>query len=380
MIDLSAYTKEAILKEMLDEVDDSFDKREGSLINTALGPVAWEMEGGYMLLGRVQDAANPYTATGTDLDYFAGTRNLTRKAATPAVREGTFDAVIPSGSQFKTINGADSVIFVSGDLISSGGGTYVYELTCAVAGTIGNSYIGAILPVTAISGLTSAYIGAILINGTEEETDSALRERYFDSFESQAYNGNIATYRQAILAISGVGAVQVYPASQYNGGGTTYCSILDTNLEPASQTLIDTVQNTICPPDDGTTTPSPNGYGIAPVGAAVTIGTGTEVAINIAATVTMATGETLADHLDEIKEEITKYIESVRESWGNALLTRTVNYPVVIYAARLIYAILNVSAVVNVSSLTVNGSSSDLALTETSALQQVPVAGTITVS
>ena len=380
MIDFSKYTAKAIEAAMLDQVDSSFDKREGSLIQTAIAPVAWWFEGNYLTLNQIQNNASPFNAVGDALDDIVALRGVTRKQATPAVRQGTFNAMIPSGSRFKTINGGDSVVFDSGDLIFEESGTYYYKLTCETAGTIGNSYTGSILPITAISGLSSASIGEILVEGTEEETDDSLRSRFFNTFDAQPYGGNISEYRQSILAISGVGAVQIYPA--YNGGGTVLCSVLNDNLEPASSALINSVQEAICPIPDGDSVPSPNGYGVAPIGASVTITTGTEFTINISAYIefqgTIVNGLEL--YGDAIKEKIEEYMATVRSSWGNALTAHQISYPVTVYSARIIYAILSVPEVVNVTNLTINGQSGDLTLTETSALQQVPVVGTITLN
>lgn len=376
MIDFSSYTKSAIEQAMLEQVDNSLDKREGSLIQTAIGPVAWFLEGLYMTLNQVQENGSPFDAVGDALNNIVALRGLSRKAATAAVRQGTFNIEIPSGSAFRTINGDSSVIFVSGDLISSSGGSYVYEMTCQTAGTIGNSYSGSIIPVTAISGLTSAYLGAIITEGTEAETDDALRERFFDTFGAQPYGGNIAEYRQAILGITGVGAVQVYPANFYQGGGTVLCSIVGSDFLPASQTLINTVQEAICPET------SENGYGIAPIGASVTITTGQTLTLNITCTVEFAAGVSNgADIYQEtIKEKIEEYVAAVRESWGDMTQTHEISYNVSIYASRLIYQILTIPQVVNVSSLLINGAAGDLTLTETSSLQQVPVVGTVVVN
>ena len=246
-----------------------------------------------------------------------------------------------------------------------------------MAGTIGNSYTGDILPVTAIPGLTSASIGEIITVGTDAESDDSLRSRYFETFTDTPYGGNIAEYRKAILAINGVGAVQVYPA--YNGGGTVLCSILDSDYNPAESALIDAVQAVICPPNDGGATPSANGYGIAPIGAAVTITTGTALALNIEFTVQFTSGieNGLSLYREDIEEAVAAYIKEVREGWGTALRTHSISYPVTIYASRLIYAILTVPQVVNVTGLTINGASGDIVLTETAALQQVPEVGSV---
>lgn len=374
MIDFSEYTKEYIEQEMLGQVDPNIDTREGSMVQTAVAPGAWWLEGMYLQLTQLQQNSNPQTAVGQYLDLIAESRGITRKAATPAVRQGTFNMAIPVGSVFKTINGENSVNFVSGDLISSSP-DYVYEMTCETPGIIGNSYTGAILPVTAISGLTLATIGTIITVGTDEETDASLRTRYEESFEISGFGGNISAYRNTILGLSGVGAVQVYPA--YNGGGTVLCSILDDNFEPALQALIDTVQDYICPPVNA---PSSLGFGMAPIGAEVTITTATALTLDIACTIQWETGHGGADDIQAVEDAIDAYIKSAAQTWGDALVGYTVDYSVIVYHARVIAAILSVEGVVNVSGVTINGSASDVTCTETSSLQQIPEMGTVTIS
>ena len=373
MIDFSQYTKANIEQEMLSQVDPNIDTREGSMIQTAVAPGAWWLEGMYMQLDKVQQNAYASTAVGQYLDMIVQERGITRKAAVAAVRVGTFDTAIPVGSRFKTINGADSVVFVSGDLISSSP-NYEYKLTCETPGIIGNSYSGPILPITAINGLSSASIGAILIVGADEETDNALRQRYMDSFDAIAFGGNIASYRTTIMAIAGVGAVQIYPA--YNGGGTVLCSIVDDNLEPAQQALIDEVQTEICPPVNA---PSSLGFGMAPIGATAVITTATSLAVDIECTITWEAGHGGASDISAVEDAIAAYIKTAAGTWGDELVGYSVTYNVTVYLARIIAAILSVEGVANVTGLTINGSATDLTCTETSALQQIPEMGTVTI-
>ena len=380
MIDFSGYTNRWIQSQMLEQVSDTIDKREGSIIQTAIAPVSWFLEGLFLTLDQIQKNAYAGTAVGESLDYIVAERGLTRKAATSAVRQGTFDVTLTPGTAFRTINGADSVVFVSGNLLSPGSPN-VYELTCQTPGTIGNSYTGNLLPVTAVPGLTVATIGAIITEGTEAETDAALRERFFETFETQAFGGNIASYRRAILAMDGVGAVQVYPA--YNGGGTVLCSILDSNLTPAEQTLVDAVQAVICPNETGQVNPSPKGYGLAPIGAAVTITTATNLTCNFEMDISFVAGVTngVSTYQSDIEAAIQGYLDSVCATWGRALTGQTVSYPVNIYIARVITAILvAVPVVVNVTNVLINGASGDLSLTETPVLQQIPSLGTVTLN
>ena len=380
MVDLSRYTQKAIQQAMLNQVDPTLDTREGSMIQTAIGPGAWYIAGVYLDLQKIQQNSNPETAVGGSLDLIAGSRGLTRRQARAAVRQGTFNVEIPNGSQFKTINGSDSLIFVSGEQISSSDGSYIYQLTCATPGTAGNSYTGALLPVTAIAGLTSATIGTVITAGTDEESDDSLRSRYFLTFDTPAFGGNISSYRKEILAMDGVGAVQVYPAWQ--GGGTVLCSILGDDLKPALPATVEAVQAAICPPEDGQEDPSPNGYGLAPIGAAVTITTGTELTLNITCDIEFV--DTLQNGVEayqqEIEDKIQEYIDQVNASWGNPLQSQTISYPVTVYISRIVYSILQISDVVNVSNVRINGSATDLQLTETAQLQQVPVLGTVVIN
>ena len=380
MIDFSGYTKAQIERDMLDQVDPSLDTRQGSMIQTALGPVAWYLEGLYMVLNQIQQNSNPSTAVGEALELLTAARNVNRTQARAAVRQGTFNVEIPAGSHFKTINGADSLVFTSGSLISSGDGGYVYQLTCNTPGSAGNSYTGALLPVTAIAGLTSATIGTVITAGTDEETDDSLRSRYFLSFDTPAFGGNISSYRQTVLALDGVGAVQVYPA--WNGGGTVLCSILGDDLKPALPATVKEVQNYICPPEDGEASPSPNGYGMAPIGAVVTITTGTELTLDITCNIEFAESvqNGVETYQQEIEQKIQEYIDQVNSDWGNPLISQSVSYPLTVYVSRISYAILQISAVVNVTNVQINGSSADLHLTETAQLQQVAVLGEVVIN
>lgn len=383
MIDFSSgYSYREILDAMLDQVDNGLDKREGSLIQTALGPLAWYLEGLALTLNNIQKAAYAETAEGADLDLLAETRGITRRAATPAVRRGVFNMAIPEGSLFRTLGDTDTVIFVSGESLGTSQGLYMYRMTCQTPGTVGNSYTGSVIPVTAIPGLTMASLISTIEEGTNEETDSALRMRYIASFDAAPYGGNISEYRQAILAIAGVGAVQVYPANLYNGGGTVLCSIITSDYIHATSQLVQTVQEAICPPEDGQSAPSPNGYGIAPIGAAVKIVSAQDYYLDIDCTVVLTAdaGGDVSPYVDSIRQAIWDYVKSVAKDWGKVSVSNTISYQVTVYLSRIIYAILTVPQVASVTEVLINDEEgADIVLTETAALQQVPVLGEVTV-
>jgi len=376
MIDFSRKTYANIQKEMLGRVPDTIDKREGSVVQTALGPASWYLEGLYLDLDNVQKNAYAKTAGGEYLDLKCAERGIIRKGATRAVRKGVFDVEIPIGARFSAVNSGTYLVFTAIKADGAAEEGYVYLMQCETAGQAGNGYSGQLLAIDYVNGLTRAELTTLVTSGVDEETDDSLRERYLASFEMVSFAGNIAAYRNEILSIEGVGAVQIYPAWQ--GGGTVLCSILNGNYRPADDALVEMVQNIICPSEeDGTA--SSNGYGFAPIGALVTIGSGTELKLNISCDIQFLSGMAGA-HQEEIEQKITDYLDSVCETWGNRVKSNKIEYSSVVYIARIIAAVLSIPDVVNVTNVTINGEAGDLTLIETAELQQVPVLGEVTIN
>ena len=80
-----------------------------------------------------------------------------------------------------------------------------------------------------------------------------------------------------------------------------------------------------------------------------------------------------------IKIRSGRRFRNICKAWGDAIKSHQITYAVTVYASRIIYSILTIQDVVNVSNVKINGVSGDLKLTETSALQQVPVLGTVVI-
>ena len=367
MTDLTGNTYQNLLKAMLALVPDTFDKREGSFIQTALGPAAYALEDFYITLNNVQSAGYIQTAVGSSLDMLAAIGGLSRYPASPAVRLGIFNKPVPIGARFSTINGTESINFT---VTAAGEQAGHYCLTAETPGLVGNEYAGPILPITFIEGLTSAEITDILIPGDDEETDEALRARLVTALNQRAFGGNIAAYRENILGIDGVGAVQIYPT--WNGGGTVKCSVLGSDLLPASAALVETVQNAIDPPPNGGL-----GLGLAPIGAKVTITAPESVAVNVSAGVTLAAGYNLDQVRPLVEAAVGEYLTEIRKSWGTPVSETEVEYAAQVYLSRVLAAVVGVAGVVNATGVEINGAAQDLELAETGALQQVPVLGTV---
>lgn len=375
MIDFSTQTYANLRAAMLAQIPATFDLRDTAPIPTAISPAAYALAGFYLTLNQVQQQAFIQTAVGDSLDMLAPLGGISRYPESAAVRLGVFNVSVPIGSRFSTINGSASINFTAtatATVEDPQEGLFYFQLTAETPGAIGNEYTGAIVPITTIPGLTSAQITDILVPGDDVETDSDLRSRLIDALNNHPFGGNIAAYRTEILAIDGVGAVQVYPT--WNGGGTVKCSILGSDFLPASPQLVQNVQTAIDPPTQGL------GLGMAPIGAQVTIVAPTELTVNISATLTLSAGYSIPQIQSAVETAIEAYMLTVRQSWGNNVGTTNVEYAADVYVARVIAAILTVPGVVNATSVQLNGGTSDLILTETGTAQQVPVTGTVTLS
>lgn len=371
MITPKAYQE--LRQEMLARVPDTYDKRDTQPIPTAISPAAYVAEGLYIDLDYVQRQAYIMSATGDSLDKLAPLGGISRYAASAAVRLGLFNIAVPIGSRFSTINGENSIDLTATAAAGMSGGQYAYQLTADTPGSIGNDYTGPILPITSIQGLTSAQITDVLVPGDDVETDEEFRERLLLALTDRPFGGNIASYRENILAIDGVGAVQIYPT--WNGGGTVKCSVLGADFTPASAELVENVQNAIDPP--------PNqglGLGLAPIGAQVTISAPETVEINVSATLTIQSSYEIGQLQTPIENAIAAYLLTVAQEWGTNTSSTSVQYAANVYVARVTAAIVGVTGVVNATNVQLNGGTDDLLLTETGTLQQVPALGTVSLT
>lgn len=341
-------TFDAILERMLARVPNNIDKREGSVIYNALAPVAAELAQAYVDLDVVVRLGHARTASGEFLDLIVEESGVRRRPATKAVRKGVFDAPVPIGSRFR---GGD-VVFVVTEHIAGN----EYRLEAETAGTIGNEYFGSILPIDYIDGLTSATLTDVLIPGEEAETDEQLFERYVEEINATRYGGNIDQYKEWISAIPGVGRFRVQPL--WNGRGTVRAIITDANNQVPSQELVDTVQNTLDPYQDG------KGTGLVPIGHVFTAVGATPKIVNVTVTVEFNTGY--------VPQDIQAKVESIIDDYfGEINFLETT-----IRKAVLVSRIIGLPEVKDVTQLLLNGIDGNIELTE----EEVAQRGTVTIN
>lgn len=351
-------TFETILQRMLDRVPADIDKRPGSVIYDALAPAAAELAQLYAELDINYNLSFADTASGEYLTRRAAEFGVQRKPATKARREGHFygegDAPIdvPIGSRF----GIDGLIYAVVGKLGAG----IYALECETAGAAGNQPYGALLPIEYVTGLARAELGAVLVPGEDEEDDEALRRRYYAAVNEPPFGGNIADYKQKISAIEGVGGVKVTPVWQ--GGGTVKCTIQAVDGNAPSPQLVDDVQEAIDPMPQG------EGYGLAPIGHAVTIAGVQPVTIDVETTVTLESSVTVGQVQGPIEDVIEAYLLSLRKDWAS-------QSQLVVRISQIEAAILTVPGVIDVTGTTLNGTAANVTLGE----EEIPELGAVVI-
>lgn len=344
-------TYEVILQRMLDRIPDNMDKREGSIIYDALAPSAVELQLMYIELDTILKETFADTAQRDYLVRRVAERGIEPYPATYAKLKGIFTPAslnIPIGSRFS----CNELNYVVISKIQDG----EYQLQCETFGGSGNGNFGDLIPIDYIQGLETAKLNELLIPGEDEEDVESLRQRYFTSFETKPYGGNKKDYIQKTNEIPGVGSTKVTPVWQ--GGGTVLLTILDSEFNKASNTLIKTVQEEIDPTKDGT------GLGIAPIGHVVTVNTVEEISINIKATFGFDEGYNFNSLKTTIQNAISNYLLELRKNWANQANT-------VVRISQIETRILQIEGIVDIQNTKINNSTSNLTLTE----YQVPVFG-----
>lgn len=193
-------TYEEILDRMLAHVDDKFDKREGSVIFDTHSPTALELQLLYVELNTILSEAYGDTASREYLIKRCAERGITPHEATHAVLKGEFMPVSidVAGKRFNI----GSLNYVVTEQIAAG----TYHIQCETPGVIGNQYLGSMVPIEYIEGLETAELTEVLIPGEDEEDTEDLRTRYFNSFNAQAFGGNVQDYLEKRMQFRELGA------------------------------------------------------------------------------------------------------------------------------------------------------------------------------
>lgn len=342
-------TYEKIMQDKLNRVPSDVDKREGSVVYDALAPNAMETKEMYLELENYYKETFGSTASRKYLIERAKERGVYPKSASAGSFKGIFNIDVEVGARFSL----EQYNYIVVEKLETG--SHEYKLQCESVGSGPNATFGDLIPIEYIEGLTSAKLTEILIPGEDEEDTEKFRQRYIESFEPQAFGGNIKDYEEKTLSIAGVGAVKVTPV--WKGGGTVRLTILDSTFSAATSELIKTVQTEIDPTQDG------HGLGLAPIDHRVTVDTPEKITINITTKVELNDVE-WGTIENDVKKIIEEYLLELRKNWAK-------ENNITVRVAQIEAKILSVEGIVDIADTKINGKAENLILTA----YQIPILG-----
>lgn len=192
-LDLFATITQAdLIDRMLASTDDTFDKREGSVIYDAIssvGVVVYDLLHDYF--PRVYNAARLTTATGDDLDDWAAAFGLTRDAATYTYWK----------LSITNENGVVGDMEVGERLVAHDDDSIWYYVggSIAVSAELGEQDIfGIAEPDNEYENITRVEFTTVSQEGHDEESDASLRRRIMRELQG-AKGGNMNDYADLIL-------------------------------------------------------------------------------------------------------------------------------------------------------------------------------------
>lgn len=369
----SDRTYEALMEEALGRVSETYDKREGSMIFNGNAPCLAEMAQVYIAIDYFLETTYIHSAPREFLVKRAADHHIYPKDAEAALFAAEFNIDVPVGTRF-SVDDLNFVVTRSlagiTDIKPKTEGNVIYEVQCETAGTIGNSYIGTMIPIDYVKGLEKAELLQPPIKaGVDEEETEVFRKRVLNELRSIAFGGNRADYRKWLLdnpedlkEIEGVKAVKIYPAwnndikpaslipnemvsewcenalsdsgiendikswleavytaaknKKLTVGGTVKVVFMtyddkDVNLfAKPSPELVARIQEAVDPEDK-----AGEGFGIAPIGHVVSVSPVEEEEITITAKIICKEGVVFDDIKKDVENAVKEYFNELRAQW-----------------------------------------------------------------
>ena len=293
----------AYAEEKAAERGEKLDTREGSLLWYGQAPSAVEGQNLLIQMDTVMDETFADTASRSNLIRRAKERGLAPKPASYAIGKAVFtpqEIEIAIGERFSL----DDLNYIVTQKISSG----EYRVQCETIGAVGNDYLGTLIPIEYIKGLEHAELTEILIPGEDEQETESFRNDYFNSFDVQAFGGNIPDYKQKVKELQGVGGVKVYPV--WNGGGTVKLVILNSTYAKPSDEMISDLQTAVDPEGN-----QGEGRGIAPIGHTVTVVAVAEETVDVQTTLTFEEDWDWSDVQSHVEAAVDEYFLELSKTW-----------------------------------------------------------------
>ncbi|WP_027399089.1 baseplate J/gp47 family protein [Anaerovorax odorimutans] len=305
---VSIKTQDQINEDMLNNISDDYEKSTGFLTGDLIKTNSIELAKIYTVIQELFNKTDVDNLSGEELTkYVKQRKGIIRKEATYATvtLNITGTGAINIGDLFATSNNTQ---FISTEtkIIEEAG---IIQAKSVIAGAMGNVGANTIIsmPIT-ISGITSIINKEPSMGGYEEETDESLRTRYYEILQKPPTSGNIYHYLQWSKEIEGVGNALVKPL--WNGANTVKVIIIDSNMQPAANELVQEVQEYIDPKGEDNISWG-TGKGKAPIGAYCTVESAEGLSITVKIDIVKAAGYDGNTVKSNIFNKIEEYLKSI---------------------------------------------------------------------
>lgn len=334
------YTEE-YFQDMAEEMGEELgvDTRQGSIyMDAAMGHIIRTAKF-YEDLSTVGEMFKVDTCVGEILDAKCQEFAITRKPATHAYYNFSTDFT----GDMEEILGArfycNDVYFVVSRMNEK------YYMMAEESGAEFNSIPSQTLEeVDYTEGLEEAVLLDLAIEGTDEESDEALRSRLKSKIIDQPGGGNKAQYKHWCESFKGVGRAVILPLAK--GENTVEAIIISENGTKPADSLIKEIQDYIDPGSEGL------GEGVADMGCKFYALPCTEMQINVSCSVILSDGYTKETALVMIKQLLVEYLKSVSMSEEDNIIRYM----------QVASLLISCSAVTDIDNLLVNGSSLNIEL------------------
>ena len=339
---------EDLLDSCLANVTQNIDKREGSLIYTAIAPICAELAKFYLELSSTYDLSFVDTSHGEYLDKIANQFGIHRNKSTKSIRLATFEDKNGLPLDIDTTHkfSIQNLIYSVDKKVSTG----TYHLLCTENGSAGNKYFGELSPCQHTPNLSLAVLKEVISAGADTETDESLKTRFYIKVKGIPFGGNISDYQSMLLKTEGVGAVRVYPV--FNGGGTVKLSILTSEFKSPVKSFIEKIQNIVDPVGTQGT-----GMGFAPIGHRVTVTGGDNQNIDISTKITYMPGWNFEKIKPYLEKEIDDYFYSISKNFSN-------NKNLVVRISHIESRFLSLEGILDIFDTEINGSKNNIVLAQ----------------
>lgn len=338
---------EDIKQNILNNIN-TINTNEGSFADVVVSPVSMELEKNYVLLKHLYANMFLDNLYSDDLDRRAKEYGIERKDGTKAtgkvIIQALANTVVPTG--FLVATGYGLNYLTTDELIFEVNGSKEVNIIAEGIGTKYNVSINAIntIPVS-FNGIASVNNAVPTKGGTNIETDQQLLDRLLLRLRMPATSGNALHYKQWALEVAGIGDAKIFPL--WDGPGTVKVVVIDSNKQPVTGSLITDVHDYI--------------ETVRPIGADVTVVSGTAKTINIKAVIILAEGYMLQSVIDSFKKDVEEYFKSI---------AFTLNY---VSQAKIGTILLGTDGVIDYSELKLNNTSANILLAD----EEIPIIGTV---